>query len=288
MVASLLTTGTTAALAAVGDVFVGEDNGTIEQFHPDGTASTFASGLGPVTALAFDHSGDLFAASVASGSATIYRFNLDGSRTTFASGFGLPFSDMAFDSADHLFAAGQWTSDYTSHTILKFAQDGSYSIFDSGYLRTFGLQFDSNDNLYIVSNVNPAYQMFKYPPSGSRTTFGRAFAGGSLGIDSSGNIFWSHGQVINKYTPNGTLSQFTTNPDANFWSLAFDAGGTLFATDLANYQVLEISQDGSQTTFASGLSSQPDSIAVLVPEPSSRALLFLVGAAALIRRKTMG
>ena len=283
-VVALLTvgTGTPASHAAVGDVYVGEDNGTIERFQADGTGrSTFASGLGEVTALAFDHSGDLFAAC----GSIIYKFDQEGHRTTFSAGFLAPFYGFGVDSSGNLYGASR-PGGATSSEILRFAHDGSYSVLDSGYLFTYGLQFDSSDNLYVVGATNPSVRLFKYPPGGSRTTFGMGYPRGTLAIDSSGDVFLASYANIFKYTPDGTRTSFSLNANAVFSSLAFDGNGVLFAADSANNQIWELAQDGTGTTFIAGLSGSPESMAILVPEPSPMTLLVFGGVASgLIRRK---
>jgi DNA-binding beta-propeller fold protein YncE len=65
----------------------------IYEFTPDGTRSTFASGLNVPDALAFNSSGNLYVADYASGH--IFEFTLGGTQSAFASGLG-PMS-LAFD-----------------------------------------------------------------------------------------------------------------------------------------------------------------------------------------------
>ena len=89
--------------AASGDLLAA-DNGsnTILRFTPDGTGSTFASGLNRPFGLAFDGSGNLFV--VDTGTNTIFKFTPDGTGSTFASGLSDPIG-LAFDSSGNLFEA---------------------------------------------------------------------------------------------------------------------------------------------------------------------------------------
>jgi hypothetical protein len=77
--------------AAPGDLFESDTgSGNIYEFTPDGTRSTFASGLnhpGPY-GLAFNSAGNLFEAD--SNSGNIYEFTPGGTRSTFASGLAGP------------------------------------------------------------------------------------------------------------------------------------------------------------------------------------------------------
>src|SRR5437588_2602916 len=73
----------TSSSAPAQNLFMSSNDGqtgVILEFTPDGTQSTFASGLSNPQGLVFDSSGNLF---VADGGA-IYKFSPDGVRTTFA------------------------------------------------------------------------------------------------------------------------------------------------------------------------------------------------------------
>src|SRR6267143_621928 len=75
-------------------------SGTIFKFTPDGTKSTFASGLSNPRGLAFDASGNLFEADGTSN--TIFKFTPNGTKSTFASGLSGP-AGLAFDASGNLF-----------------------------------------------------------------------------------------------------------------------------------------------------------------------------------------
>ena len=95
-----------------GDLFESDSNsGTIYKFAPDGTRSTFTSGLNHPTGLAFDSAGNLFESD--SNSGTIYKFAPDGAQSTFATGLNGPIG-LAFDSAGNLFEA-----DYAQRQYLQ-------------------------------------------------------------------------------------------------------------------------------------------------------------------------
>ena len=98
--------GLCSRLAVAADLFVASElsgnNGSICEFTPAGSQSTFASGLDNPTGLAFDGSGNLFEAELISGN--IYKFTPSGSRSTFASGLSNP-EGLAFDSSGDLFVA---------------------------------------------------------------------------------------------------------------------------------------------------------------------------------------
>src|SRR5439155_26004877 len=84
-----------SVLAAPGDLYEADNSSnTILKFTPDGTKSTFASGLNRPFGLAFDDSGNLFEGDA--GSNTVFEFTPDGTKSTFASGLSAP-SGLAFD-----------------------------------------------------------------------------------------------------------------------------------------------------------------------------------------------
>src|ERR1700730_3399628 len=111
--------------AISGDLYA-SDAGShqIYKFTPDGTRSSFASGLNSPIGLAFDSAGNLFVADAGSGQ--IYKFTPGGMRSTFASGLNSP-AGLAFDSAGNLFEA-----DAGSGHIYKFTPGGMRSTFASG------------------------------------------------------------------------------------------------------------------------------------------------------------
>src|SRR5207302_456962 len=133
-------------LAAPGDLSEADNSSnTILKFTPDGTKSTFASGLNRPFGLAFDGSGNLFEAD--DGSNTIFEFTPDGTKSTFASGLSDP-TGLAFDSSGNLFEADQG-----SGTIFVFTPSGTRSTFTSGLSAPSGLAFERapTSTVYLTS-----------------------------------------------------------------------------------------------------------------------------------------
>jgi sugar lactone lactonase YvrE len=117
------------------------------------------------------------------------------------------------------------------------------------------------DNLF-VSNFNPGnptgggYISIVFPDS----TLGN-FKGGlnepqGLAFDHSGNLFvgLQNAGVIDKITPDGTLTTFASLPFIGLGGLAFDGHENLFAADQFG-RVEKIAPDGTATVFATGLGS---------------------------------
>src|SRR5947207_11548074 len=94
-----------SVLAAPGDLYEADNSSnTILKFAPDGTESTFASGLNGPFGLAFDSSGNVFEGDT--GTNTIFKFTPDGTGSTFAAGLSGP-SGLAFDTSPTVFESDQ-------------------------------------------------------------------------------------------------------------------------------------------------------------------------------------
>jgi sugar lactone lactonase YvrE len=235
-----------SVLAAPGDLYQTNFGGTIFEFAPDGTKSTFASGLSGSFGVAFDGSGNLFEADRYSN--TIFKFTPAGTKSTFASGLNGPFG-LAFDSAGNLFEA-----DYGSGTIFKFTPAGTKSTFASGLSAPLGLACDRAGNLFEADGGSGT--IFEFTPDGTKSTFasGLNFPFG-LAFDSAGNLFEADdgsSNTIFKFTPDGTKSTFASGLNAPA-GLAFDSAGNLFEADLSGGTIFIFTPGGTKSTFASGL-----------------------------------
>src|SRR5215471_19351803 len=104
---SISAQGRSLAVDAAGNLFL-SDVHSISKYATDGTKSTFAAGLTPLS-LSFDGKGNLFVVDDAEDS--ILKFTPDGKRSTFAKGIG---SDLiAFDRSGNLFV-------FQGDSIFKF------------------------------------------------------------------------------------------------------------------------------------------------------------------------
>ena len=108
-------------------------SGNIYEFTPNGTRSTFASGLDGPQGLAFNSSGDLFV----SAANNIYEYTPNGTQSTFASGLNGPLG-LAFDSSGDLLVAVVGSG---FGSIYEYTPNGTQSTFASGLDGPWGLAF---------------------------------------------------------------------------------------------------------------------------------------------------
>uniref|UniRef100_UPI00286A544B PEP-CTERM sorting domain-containing protein n=1 Tax=Chamaesiphon sp. VAR_48_metabat_135_sub TaxID=2964699 RepID=UPI00286A544B len=253
---------------------------TIDKFAPDGSKTTFATGLGTSFGMAVDASGNLFGSGFQT--STINKFTPGGVETNFAFSIFRP-AGLAFDANGNLFLAAPDLG-----TIYKFASDGSKTSFATGgpYL---ALAFDASGNLFasdLTGSVN------KFTSGGVKTTFatgvGTSFG---LAVDASGNLFASDPTgSINKFTPGGVKTTFATGLFGPY-GLAFDASGNLFESESGS--INKFAPVGCKTIFATGgnylaLAFAPDaSNSTAVPEPFTIIGTLVGGTAAIRMRKKL-
>jgi sugar lactone lactonase YvrE len=199
------------------------------------------------TALAFDHSGNLFVADHAA--ETIFKFTPDGTRSIFVTGVRLSDGNgLAFDAADNLFVLSPSGEYHVAGTILKFSPDGAQSTFATGVGLPYSLAMDPSGNLF-VSDWDTG-SIYKLTPKGEKSTFATTeIAAKILACDQAGNLFAGvplhHG--IFKYEPGGARSDFATHITVS--ALAIDKAGNVFVGDTGN-TIFEFTPTGVQSDFA--------------------------------------
>ena len=122
-----------------GDLFEGS-NGSIDEFAPNGTETTFATGTGAVFGLTFDGAGDLYAGSWNN---QILKFTPGGSESVFASLSTnyLP-TGLAYDYASgNIFMAEvqDGVSSPGQQSIFEFTSTGAMSTFATGLYTPYAL-----------------------------------------------------------------------------------------------------------------------------------------------------
>ncbi len=167
------------------------------------------------TALALDHSGNLF---VADGH-SIYKYAPDSTKSTFAEGLKYPLG-LSLDGKGNLFVSDGAATDAKS-SILKFTPDGKRSTFATG-ISSVGMAFDRSGNLFVSQGDS----IFKFTPEGKKSTF-------------------TSGIVPETYDPYHVAEVFT--------GLAPDRSGNLFVAEHVTGSIFKFTPDGKKSTFATGM-----------------------------------
>src|SRR6266699_2808480 len=252
------------AFDSKGNLFVGDAySGTIFKYTPDGTKSTFTSGLMPDGGydLAFDRTGNLFVSDEEN--ELVLKFTPQGKKTTFAT--GVRARALIFDNAGNLFV-----SDYNNQSIFKFAPDGTKSTLAADLTpdSVYNIAVDTADNLFVVDSGSKA--IFKFTSDGTKTTFATGdFAGPTF--DKAGNLYvWESGSIL-KFTPDGTRSTFAASdrisPDKK-WEYQPDESQPKVTSAGTN----EVALDLSDQTGGNGFGS-----ATVVWAPDSKRFAFNYG-----------
>jgi tetratricopeptide (TPR) repeat protein len=257
-VASMMSVTASADLAVdhSGNLFLTAPNdNSILKFSPNGTKSTFASGV--EGALAFDAAGNLFVG-VSDATGTIFKFAPDGTKSTFAAGIGNPVS-LTFDPAGNLYAY-----DMESGSIFKFTPNGDKSTFAKGtkppgqmFASSVAIACNRAGNLFAADSESDT--IFKFAPDGARTTFASKIKATNLAVDKANNLlaanFWS--KDILKFSPDGAKTTLKTALNAPE-GLAVDSAGNLFVYDGPD-TIFKFAPNGTKSTFAR---NRPEPVAV--------------------------
>jgi len=247
-------------------------SGSISEYTPDGMQMTIVSGLARPRGLAFDSSGNLFAAvnyfaPPNQRHGRILKFPPLGHQSVLGNiALSIP-EGVVTDSGGNIFAMAQSASSTIGDVsnIYKFAPDGTRMLFGSVGIAGFGLALDSAGKLYAA--VAEEQTIYKFTTNGTRSVFAgpsafteNAFPLG-LAFDSAGNLFVSTGgdpgnDTILAFTPNGMESIFATGL-TNPRGLAFDSFGNLFVAEsnpAPDGDILKFAAGGgAPTVFASGI-----------------------------------
>ena len=241
------------------------------------------------TALAFDHSGNLFVADHAA--QTIFEFAPDGTRSVAVTGVHLSDGNgLAFDAANNLFVLSPSGEYHVGGTILKFSPDGTRSTFATGVGLPCSLAIDPSGNLFVsdwdtgsIYKLTPKGEkstfatteiaaknlacdqpgnlfvgvplkrsIFKYEPGGAKSDFATNIIVNTLAVDKAGNVYVGDtGNTIFKFTSAGIKSDFA-KVTTSPRSFAFDASGDLFVAESFSGAILKFAPDGAQSAFLAG------------------------------------
>ena len=160
-------------------------------------------------------------------------------------------------------------NDSFNGTVLQFTPQGAQSTLIPTILHPRGVAFDAAGNFFVTSiqNSTNTSTIYKVRPDGTVTTFATSTGGefGSLAVDAQGNAFATDTDTSNpvlptsivRITPSGVQSLVVSFP-VQYFGLAFNGAGDLFAVNTDDGIVYEVSPDGTESPFVNA--SDPNSI----------------------------
>jgi sugar lactone lactonase YvrE len=162
------------AVDAAGNLFVAmqdlsdESQGSIVEVAPDGSTSTFVSGLNYPISVIFDPSGNLLM--VANGE--VEKVTPGGVVSTYTSSVPNPIG-IALDPVGNLFV-----SDFVDGTVYEVAPGGATSLYASGLGTPYAIAVDAGENLFVVNSADQS--VIQIAPNGARATVATGGAGGFI------------------------------------------------------------------------------------------------------------
>jgi DNA-binding beta-propeller fold protein YncE len=272
--------------------------GAIRDFGPTGTDlgifATSTLGLFNPQGVAFDSSGNLYAANRYSNSIEkISPTGIDLGLFVANAGLNSPFG-IAFDNGGNLYAANG-----DGNSVKKFGPTGTdLGIFaTAGVDKPRGIAFDASGNLY-VSNVTSDFvngYVEKFSATGADLgRFALVDNPNGLAFDNHGNLYvanYNNNNIL-KFSPTGTaLGIFASSSLSQPNGIAFDSSGNLYVANTLSHTVESFSPTGIDLgAFASAGGSGPGPTYIAfapVPEPPSLilAVLGFLGCVSLIQEE---
>ncbi|HEX3624088.1 MAG TPA: hypothetical protein VH280_01545 [Verrucomicrobiae bacterium] len=216
-----------------GDLYVAQ-NGDILKFTAAGVQSTFATGAGSATFLAFNQQGVLFEADH---SGHIFEYSSTGVQSTFASGMSQP-EGIAFNSAGDLFVAGGNQAGY----INEYTPQGGMTTFTTQVNNPLDIAFNSAGVLF-ETDVNSG-NIYEFTSTGARSTFATGLSDlAGLAFDTSGDLFVASGSNIYEYSANGGGRSTFATVTGGIAGLAFQ-GETLPVPEPSEFAMLGVGLAG--------------------------------------------
>jgi WD40 repeat protein len=252
----------------------------IDKIDGLGNSTLFAYPGLPAVAMAFDGSGNLYAATEAN---VINEYNPQGNGTVFAnSGLNI-VTGMAFGTGGNLFVANGGSGAGTGY-IEKYNSSGVGSLFAmTGTIQPYGgLAFDNNGNLFVAEEGNGT--IVKYNSQGIGTPFVGGLYAYSMAYYNNYLYVATASDAIYKVNSLGNATLFANTDLSDPAAMAFDADGDLFVVNGNNKTIAEFNSQGNGSIFATESYSM-NAIAI-VPEPATWTILAL-GVGAIIGRRRL-
>lgn len=198
-----------------GNIYIADlMNKRVNKLTPSGILSRFADVPDASRSLAFDPSGVLYEVGFGTPPTTISKITSEGVVSSYGTvgGFG-NFTGIAFDATGNMYLAA--SSLIGPSAIVKVTKNKKYSVFAWGDYLVQGLVFDSSGNLYASNQKDDTgldCSILKITPTGSVSTFASGFKlAADLAIDNDNNVYVACSDSIQKVTPSGQASVFSTH-----------------------------------------------------------------------------
>lgn len=205
-------------------------NNQVKMINPNGSVTSYASGIDRPRYQVFDSAGNLY---VGSFDGNIYNVLASGEKTVVAGGIW-SLQGMGFDSAGNLYVAGGY--DGKIHCI---APDGSKTTMDSGFAHPKHLAVYSNGNIYVVDSNGTL--IVRITPEGGKASLvdlGETI----LGMATDGEyLYVSHSDKISRIDTFGQVTQIATDLDQP--SSLTVCNGSVFVTVSDGIVKLKISDE---------------------------------------------
>jgi len=238
------------AFDASGNLYVTNNNGTIDEFNSGGTSiGTFGSGMTDPVGIVFNAAGDAFVLDAST--KKVYEFSSSGSliSTLSVTGLNNP-SAIAINSSGNLYIANTGNND-----VLE-VNSGTGAIIQtitSNIYQPTGVAIDNSGNIYVTNAFNFgsfSSTVTKYNSSGTySSTFKTDLLGNlsAISIDASGNIYVADDsplyEGLYEYSSTGTgLNNIYgwNTPEG----IVVDSKGDVFVSDNGNNSVTEYGPTG--------------------------------------------
>ncbi|HEY5311398.1 MAG TPA: autotransporter-associated beta strand repeat-containing protein, partial [Pirellulales bacterium] len=235
-------------------------NGTGMSASPSATFT----GLGAPEGMAFDSSGNLYAANYeAGGAGTTVSVFAPGSTTPTSTLTGLSGPTfIAFDSSGNIYVTNA-----IGNTVSEFSPGGTTPVATlTGLNFPTALAFDTSGNLYVVNRGGGSGTTVSVFAPGSTTptsTLTGLSSPSSLAFDSSGNLYVTNqtSNTVSEFAPGSTTPTATLTGLSDPEYLAFNSAGNLYVANSGN---------GTVSVFAPG-STTPTSTLIGLSTPNALA-----------------